>query len=219
MNKTKIEWTDYTWNPVTGCKNNCFYCYGRKMNERFGKDYKPRFWWDRLDQPIKEKKPSKIFVCSIADLFGDWIPDDTINYVLDTVRKCPQHTFQFLTKNYKGYTSVRFPNNCWLGITVTSWKNKQRQGLLPPAIFGTNLRFASFEPLLGEINLDINYSFDWIIIGAMTGQKSQKYQPKESWIANILKQADFANIPIFMKNNLKKVWKGKLRQEFPNDQT
>jgi len=216
MNKTKIEWTDYTINPLKGlCKGGCWYCYARRMYKRFKWNETIRLEPNEFSRISKIKKPSRVFVGSTHDIFGDWIPDEFINYIIRAVGNIPQHTFQFLTKNYKGYTSVRFSDNCWLGITVTSWKNKQRQGLLPPAIFGNNLRFLSCEPLLGEIYLDNNYSFGWIIIGAMTGQSSKEYQPKADWIANILRQADFANIPVFMKNNLKKVWKGKLRQEFP----
>ncbi|HDY68985.1 MAG TPA: DUF5131 family protein [Candidatus Scalindua sp.] len=209
MNKSKIEWTDYTWNPVTGCKKGCFYCYGKKINDRFGKDFKPRMWWDRLDQPIKEKKPSKIFVCSMADLFGDWLPDDTINYVLDTVRKCPHHTFQFLTKNPKRYYWFPMPDNCWRGVTITKGKAKIF------SLVDSGIRFVSCEPLLGWIDFK-GCSFDWIIIGAMTGHLAKKYQPKYEWIQDILYHADSSKIPVFMKNNLKPIWKGKLRQEFPN---
>lgn len=212
MNKTKIEWTDYTWNPITGCFNNCWYCYGRAMNKRFGKDYKPRIWSDRLNQPLKEKKPSKIFVCSIADLFGDWIPTLWIIEVLKIIAKCPQHTFQLLTKNPRRLRDFSFPKNCWLGMTITdeSYSFSATLKTCYPVC-----RFISFEPLLGEINLKHLNWVDWIIIGALTGKKANIYYPREQWIRKILDEADRVNIPVFMKNNLKKYWEGEFRQEFP----
>lgn len=220
MNKTKIEWTDFTWNPVTGCKNKCWYCYGRALNKRFGSHYEPHFWWGRLDQPLKVKKPSKIFVCSIADLFGDWIAEDTINYILDVVKKCPQHTFQFLTKNPLRYCDFSFPDNCWIGVTHTGFT---KRGYIYDGYMDSKVVIAfenkrntllSCEPLLGG-SISIPLECKWVIIGAMTGQGSQEYQPKIKWIESILNQADNLKIPVFMKNNLKQVWEGELRQEFP----
>ena len=95
MNKTKIEWTDYTWNSITGCEYNCFYCYARRIAMRFNGHFKPTFHPDRITQPHKLKKPSKIFVCSMVDLFGDWIPDLWIEAVLATIK----------------YTNIFYKNN------------------------------------------------------------------------------------------------------------
>lgn len=238
MNKTKIEWCNYTFNPVTGCLHNCHFCYAKNIAHRFtpknklGDDctqpenkklheiryksqsykygFKPTLHSYRLNEPLKLKKSSKIFVCSMADLFGDWIPNEWIYKVISIAEKCFQHTFQFLTKNPKRYYGIQMPDNCWRGVTITKGITK----IFP--LIDNGIRFASFEPLLGNIKMR-DCPFDWIIIGAMTGQKSLKYQPKVKWIENILKQADKNKIPVFMKNNLVTVWKGKLRQEFPNE--
>lgn len=121
MNKTKIEWTDYSWSPVVGCKNGCSYCYARRLNDRFGwlKDWtKPVFYPERLIEPSKVKKASKIFVCSMADLFGDWVKKSWIEQIIRVVIANQRHTFQFLTKNPKRYLEFAFPNNCWLGTTI-----------------------------------------------------------------------------------------------------
>jgi protein gp37 len=112
MTKTKIEWCNYTWNPVTGCLHNCPYCYAAKMVKRFaGKDYsgefKPMFHSNRLEEPKKKiKTPQNVFVCSMADLFGDWVPDEWIQQVLDACKAAPQHRYLFLTKNPERYSYI-----------------------------------------------------------------------------------------------------------------
>lgn len=237
MNKTKIEWTDYTWNPLIGCHNNCFYCYAQKFQKRFYRRNEVMYFPDRLNEPTQLNKESKIFVCSMGELFGDWIDSNYINRILDTVKNYPYHIFQFLTKNPKRYKEFRFPSNAWLGVTVAPrfgtsvdylWENID--SVLPMNrnnLKHDNIRFVSYEPLIRPIHLGSCFHilrddkgnprelFEWVIIGAMTGSGSKKFQPKVEWIKSILKEADKYNIPIFMKNNLKPYWKGKLRQEFP----
>ena len=192
MNKSKIEWTDYTWNPVTGCLHGCNYCYARRIAERFGREYKsfknnkglnildkpfesytkcmdisidpypygfePTFYKYRLDEPQKIKKPSKIFVSSMGDLFGDWVPDEWIGQILQVIEKCSQHKFLFLTKNPKRYLDIdeqgfANPDRVWLGTTVTSNKDIDRalELLKLPKHYNT---FLSIEPLLGPVDLD-----------------------------------------------------------------
>ena len=122
MNRTRIEWTDFTWNPVTGCLHDCDYCYARKLTVRFPANFPsgfaPAFHPERLGQPCRVKRSSRVFVCSMADLFGAWVPDDWIGAVFDAVRSCPRHTFQFLTKNPARYASLDLPANAWYGTTV-----------------------------------------------------------------------------------------------------
>ena len=204
MNKTKIEWTDYTWNPITGCLNGCFYCYGRKIYERFKKDFTPQIHYDRLSQPLKCKTPSKIFVCSVADFWGKGVLPIWREEVYNVIKACPEHTFQILTKQPQNITDTdRIPNNVWIG--QTSEGNK-----LYPPIKGY-INFISFEPLLYKPDYHL-HCFDWIIVGAMTGQGSEKYRPKKEWVENIIKQARESKIPIFIKNNVG--WKKKI-QELP----
>jgi protein gp37 len=211
VNKTNIGWCDYTWNPVVGCKNNCPYCYAKKIFQRFHKVDKfedIHFYPERLYQPGSIKRNSKIFIGSMCDLFAEWTPQEYVKQILEVVRDYPEHTFIFLTKNPKGYNKYSFPENCWLGVTITkgdAWN---------APVAEERINFISCEPLLGNVDFDINYPFDWIIIGALTGHGG-KYQPKKEWIKNIIRQANFHNTPIFMKNNLKNVWDGKLIQEFP----
>lgn len=223
MNKTKIEWTDYTWNPITGCKTGCGYCYGRRIRKRFHPDApwdEIMYFDERLDEPIKLKKPSRIFVCSMSDLFGKWISGAFREYIFDTIRRCPQHTFQFLTKYPLRYCDFAFPGNCWIGITHTG---ETPEGYIYDGKMDSKViiafekhknTFLSCEPLLGD-SISIPTSCKWVIIGAMTGPRSESYQPRIEWIENILSQAIKLNIPVFMKNSLKKVWKSGLRQEFP----
>jgi protein gp37 len=199
MNKTKIEWTEYTWNPVVGCKNGCWYCYAKRMNDRFGwiEDWnKPQFFINRLDEPYRIKKPSKIFVGSMCDLFGDWVKDEWIREVIIAAKNNPHHTFQFLTKNSKRYLEFRFPKNCWLGITITGKEElidshykirvlKQKR----------NFTFISFEPLLNKVNMHLT-GINLVIVGGMTGAGAIK--PKKDWIESI------KHPNIFYKNNIKK---------------
>ena len=193
MNKSKIEWCDYTWNPVTGCLHNCPYCYAKRIVTRFsahaetnceviwneqGQEgpnrtidepwtwdekiqpypfgFEPTFHRYRLDEPQKIKKPSKVFVCSMADLFGDFIPDEWIEEIFNACEAAPQHTYLFLTKNPKRYlilpTKWMLLKGGWFGTTATQQSDIDK---LSEYRFGdshTN-RFLSIEPILGPINI------------------------------------------------------------------
>lgn len=223
MNKTKIEWTDFSWNPITGCKHGCWYCYAKKLSQRFKKifpnGFEPSFYPERLKEPWELKKPSKIFVCSIADLFAPWTPAEWVYRVFDSMLGCPGHTFQLLTKNPERINSVldgyvpnwkTLPQNFWVGTTVTGengdWKNIEEIKRV-----NAKVRFASFEPLLGlipgEICLD---GLQWVIIGKLTGSKRVKLD--NYWVLRILNEARSHDIPVFVKNNVG--WSEKI-QEFP----
>jgi len=198
MNKTKIEWCDYTWNPVVGCKNGCSYCYAKRMNDRFRWIFdweKPEFFSRRLYEPYKIKKSSKIFIGSMCDLFGDWIPSKWIDMILVTVKENPQHTFQFLTKNPKRYLEFDFPENCWLGATITE-SNLSAIGKLVSLRNTENYKFVSIEPILGDMSLLNLEEIDLVIVGAMTGKGA--IPPKKEWIDSI------KHPNIFYKNNIKK---------------
>ena len=229
MNRTKIEWCDYTWNPVTGCwgpggtaekPNRCSYCYAERAAQRiyfnndWGQDYEmgdpfmPRFWPDRLNEPAKVKKPSRIFVCSMGDLFGEWVPSEWIYDVLVMVDKCPQHTFIFLTKNPHRYYNWQWPDNCWVGTTIT---NQQDADSRIPQLFEADCRtiFVSAEPLSGpiifpkleDISPGVNsIGISWLIIGAMTGPKA--IRPQVDWVNSLVIQAEKAGIPIFVISSL-----------------
>ena len=198
MNKTKIEWTEFSWNPVTGCKHGCKYCYAKAIYDRYKWSFEPTFRKDRLQQPLNKKRPQMIFVCSVADLFGEWVPVEWINGVLEIIKQCPQHTFQFLTKNPKRYGEFSFPKNCWLGASATNQQmfNNAKECLRPL----NNITFISCEPLLSEITGNLS-GIDWLIIGACTGKYA--FQPPKQWVYNLTNDGRKAGCAIFYKPNLK----------------
>ena len=211
MNKTAIEWCDYTWNPVTGCKHGCPYCYARKIAERFKgskawpNGFEPTFHHGRLNDPQKIKKPQTIFVCSMADLFGAWVPDLWVSMVLDACWQAPQHTYIFLTKNPQRY--LRIPGchlgkkNFWFGTTITGPEIDSRLNHLRKLPEGN--KFISFEPLLDcPSDLDLT-GISQVIIGAQTNP--DKYVGLE-WVLNICEAADRAGAKAFMKDSMAGRW-------------
>ncbi len=207
MNKSKIEWCDYTWNPVTGCKNGCWYCYASRISHRFGDSFEPARHISRLDEPRGVKYPAKIFVCSMADLFGNWVYKHWIQDIIDVAASNPQHIFQFLTKNPARYMEFDFPSNCWLGKTLTGKES------MSPVVGLQDTSFISFEPLMGD-KIEFGDMENWVIIGALSGPGSKKHQPKKEWIDRIVEQCRDYKIPVFMKSSLKDIWPGELIQEF-----
>lgn len=264
MNKTKIEWCDSTWNPVTGCLHGCEYCYARKIAERFkgsgdlreegsgfwlDKDnfevssgiyetkyalttgekpkpfepysgkitpypfgFSPTFHRYRLDIPKKWSEPRTIFACSMADLFGEWVPDKWIEAVFEACEKAPQHRYLFLTKNPFRYEQLhqkgilRKSDNMWYGYSATRskydyWFDSQYNC------------FVSIEPILENVSIvDTN----WVIIGAETGNRKDKIVPQKAWIDNIVNNCDNNGIPVFMKDSLIPiVGEENMRREFP----
>jgi len=211
MNKTKIEWTNYSWNPITGCLHNCWYCYAKKLFTRFHKNFKPTFHPERLKELEKIKKPSKIFVCSVADIFAEWTNQEWTKQVIDTINKYPQHEYQLLTKQPNNILKYNYNlRNCWIGVTIST--NSEIWKISFIKIKSAKIRFISFEPLLENLNLtDKDFvGIDWIIIGKLTSSKKIKLQ--NEWVENIINLARKNKIPIFVKNNVK--WKEKI-QEFP----
>lgn len=197
MNNTKIEWTDCTWNPVSGCLHGCPYCYARAIYHRFGRDFQPMFHPSRLVSPLKMRKPKRIFVGSVTDLFGDWVPIEWIGAVFNIVRQCPQHIFQFLTKNPKRYTEFDFPHNAWLGATATN--QQQFDSAITILQHKKGIRFLSCEPLLQQID-STDIPLDWLIIGAQTG--SRPFQPPRDWVLSLTIQGRASGCAIFYKANL-----------------
>jgi protein gp37 len=212
MQKTKIDWPWkplYTFNPIVGCKHGCGYCYAKTINNRFHyikKWNEPQFFQDRLYEPVKRQKPTNIFVGSMCDLFGDWVHEIWIKAIIGITKKCPQHTFFFLTKNPKRYKEFYFPENCWLGATVTGkqtgedWPNNLKNDAASHLYNLPNKTFLSIEPLLGSFEGYVFTNIDQIIVGAMTGPGAVK--PKREWIESI------KHPNIYYKNNIKEVISG-----------
>lgn len=251
MNKTKIEWCDSTWNPVTGCLHGCEYCYARRIARRFCHDpwntaedginhyvgipmqnehykggridpypygFDPTFHRYRLGEPARKKQPQNIFVCSMADLFGEWVPDEWIQEIFAACEAAPWHRYLFLTKNPERLCSLANDNllpekDCfWWGSTVTGKSSKRFQGRL------RHRMFISIEPLLEPLDADLG-SFgaaNWIILGAETGNRRGKNIPKRDWVENILEAAAITQIPVFMKDSMIPIMgEENMRREFP----
>lgn len=210
MQNTKIEWTEMSWNPVTGCKHNCYFCYARDIMKRFKKSFNPEFHEDRINQPLKIKKPKMIFVCSMADLFGDWVPIEWIEKVKAIVEQTPHLTYQFLTKNPKRYSEFVWPNNAWIGATAINQKMADNAiNELKKA--KAKIKFLSCEPLSDSIRLSGANTINWLIIGACTGRHA--FQPDKTWVQNLTNDGRKFNHAIFYKPNLQ--WQNPPR-EYPN---
>ena len=219
MNKTAIEWCDYSWNPVTGCRTGCWYCYAARMATRFKRPFTPAFHSERLGEPLRLGEPAKIFVCSAADLFGPWISQAPREEVLRVCCAAHWHTFLFLTKWPDQMMNQEFPANCWAGISL-DMEGGERRACSDLAMLEQvdGHRFISFEPLLAAPPEELNLWFvEWVIIGAYTGPGAKDHAPQPAWIDTILEAAARYGLPIFMKNNLRPYWAGKLRQEWPQE--
>lgn len=220
--KGKIGWTDWSWNPIVGCLHNCWYCYAKRLAIRFPKNFpngfKPTFYPERLKELKKRKKTAKIFVCSIADLFAPWTKPEWTQAVLDEIQK-PEYNhliFQLLTKQPKFIKNFNLAakENIWVGITITHQPELERGMLHSLARNYKGLKFISFEPLLGKIDLPledrISRQIDWMIIGKLTGSKKVPLQ--KEWVEELIDDAQRLDIPIFIKDNVK--WVVEI-QEFP----
>jgi len=179
----------------------------KRFKKIFPNGFEPTFYPERLKEPSELKKPSKIFVCSIADLFAPWTPTEWGYRVFDSMLGCPvKHTFQLLTKNPEriipfldGYVHKwrTLPENFWIGTTVSTQDECWRIDELRKV--KAKVRFGSFEPLLGPIKADLR-GIQWIIIGKLTGSRRVRLQ--EWWVDDLSLDAMKLGIPIFLKNNL-----------------
>jgi len=256
MNRQKppkgIEWTriqrgdttlnGYTWNPTGGCKHGCTWqmpdgsvteCYAKTIAERFTRAYDRGFehhYWrpHNLNAPLKVKEPAGIFVGSMADLFGHWVPEEQIRQVIEVMRRANWHTFQTLSKFPIRLPQFNpFPRNVWVGVSVPAGHRMSATGgaralaayLRHMGKVEAEVRFMSIEPLwfdvapvfeewLGERG---ELPFEWVIIGAASNGK-KTYQPEFEWTESLIDLLDNQNIPIFFKGNLE--W-GEWRDGFP----
>ena len=180
-------------------------------------DFTPTFHRYKLDEPQHWKKPRNIFVCSMADLFGEWVPDAWIQEVLEACEAAPQHRYLFLTKNPERYTKYGVPidfDNIWYGTTITCNADANLFNYLP-AFCHT---FVSIEPLQDNIADKHNIMFrqvDWFIIGAETGKRKGRIIPQKAWVDKICEAADACKKPVFMKESLRDLMGDDFRQEFP----
>lgn len=213
MQKTKIEWTDYTWNPIKGiCPVGCWYCYARRLYERFKMNPEVRI--EDIYEQFWPQKPSKIFVCSTFELFHPSIPKIFRDVIFSRIENQSQHIFQILTK-FPQNIDRPMPDNVWLGVSITGNRDIHRVKKL--LMKQAKVRFVSIEPFLKPIYVlssDFLRKMDWIILGRLTGH-GKKYDPFRAWIEGFEAFANAMNIPLFMKDNLKEIWGEPLIQEMP----
>ncbi len=221
MNDTGIEWVDKTWNPIFGCcgpggtKKNpkrCWYCYAEELTHRklwdcdLCNSFEPHIHPERIYEPLQRKKPTTIFVGSMSDMWGDWVPAEWIEAVLQVIRACPQHMFLALTKNGIRYYDFDLPENLWCGVTVTQAHEKSEAITLLATL--RNNAFISMEPMLADIGAALNGldtmqlpAIRCLIIGPLN-KRGHDPVTKREWVERIIEIAGAAGVPVFLKNAL-----------------
>jgi len=209
--KSKIEWTDATWNPSSGCTKvspGCKNCYAERFAERWrgvkGNAYEQGFdlklWPERLNWPLTKRKPLRIFVNSMSDLFHEDIPYDFILQVFKVMREADHHIFQVLTKRAERLRRLSrmlpWLRNVWYGVSVENEEYMSRVECLR----GTprpSLRFLSIEPLIGRIPSPDFHSIDWVIVGGESGPRARPMDPE--WVREIRDACIEQEVPFFFK--------------------
>lgn len=208
--RSAIEWTEATWNPVTGCTKvspGCAHCYAETFAERWrgvaGHPYEQgfdlRLWPSRLEQPLRWKRPRMIFVNSMSDLFHEDIPDAYVAQVFAVMGQARQHTFQILTKRHERLATLapRLPwhSNVWMGVTIENRRFVKRADCLrtvPAAV-----RFISAEPLLGPLEGLRLDGIDWLIAGGESGHKHRRCDP--DWVRDLRDRCELEHVAFFFK--------------------
>ena len=209
--ETAIEWTERTWNPVTGCTKvsaGCKHCYAEVMARRlqamgapgYERGFRLALHPDRLEQPLRRKAPTTYFVNSMSDLFHKAVPDAYIDRVFDVIRATPQHTYQVLTKRAERlpafFAARECPRNVWLGVSVEN----RRHGV--PRIdhlrtVDAAVRFLSVEPLLEDVGELELRGIHWVIVGGESGHGARPMQPQ--WAESVRRQCAEAGVAFFFK--------------------
>ncbi len=243
---SKIEWTEATWNPITGCtkiSEGCQNCYAERMSKRLAgrwgypkeNPFAVTFHENRLDEPLKWKKPRRIFVCSMGDLFHEDVKESWIDQIMEVIDDCPQHTFLILTKRPEnmwvklhGVTeevpcrflgSGDFPDNVWLGVTAENSEQAWKRIPLLAEFYPAKIKFVSVEPMLGPLTIHPKWAdkIDWVICGGETGPGARPIDP--FWASNLKLQCQAAQIPFFFKQigagNKSRLLDGELYEEMP----
>lgn len=241
MRTTKIEWTDKTWNPITGCSKKstgCMHCYAEVMarrlkamgQEKYANGFAVTLHERCLEEPLTWRGNHNIFVCSMSDIFHENVPFEFIDKMFDVIKCTPQHRYQILTKRAERmeeyFETHSVPNNVWLGVTVEAQSSRFRIDHLRnlPA----SVKFLSCEPLVEDLGeLDLN-GIDWVIVGGESGPQARPM--KEEWALNIMRQVEAQGACFFFKqwgtwgaDGIKrnkhangKLLKGEIIQEMPH---
>ena len=230
---SKIEWTETTWNPITGCtkiSDGCKHCYAAVLahrlhamhNPRYNNEFKVTIHEDLIKKPMDWKKPQMIFVNSMSDLFHEEVPDDIIIKIFDTMNSCPQHTFQILTKRPerldKLNEKLNWTHNIWMGVTIESTKYLYRANFLRKT--SAYIKFISAEPLLEDISSINLENINWLIVRGESGPGCRPI--KKEWVESLQKIAKNNGTAFFFKQwggvNKKmtgKLLNGEIVQEYP----
>ncbi len=190
--------------------------------------FDPTFHRYKLDEPLRWKKPRTIFVCSMADLFGEWVPDEWIEQVFRACEAAPQHRYLFLTKNPKRFkflreNGIKLPKGCWIGTSISEDKEEYDQYTGRTRYISDNWDtnanwFVSVEPILERMSrnsIENLTAMNWVIVGAETGSRKEKIVPQKEWIDEIADECKRCRVPIFMKESLRGLMGADFRQEFP----
>jgi protein gp37 len=235
MASSKIEWTDSSWNPLTGCtkvSTGCRHCYAERMakrlkamgNSNYSNGFELTLHENILDLPLSWKTPRFIFVNSMSDLFHEDVPVNFIQRVFQTMCQASWHTFQMLTKRsqrlFELNSLINWPSNVWMGVSIETQDYTFRVDHLRST--NAKIKFLSLEPLLSSIpNLDLN-GIDWVIVGGESGPYARPIE--ESWVLDIRDKCQDNNIPFFFKQwggkNKKKTGRlleGRTWDEMPNE--
>lgn len=210
MRTTKIEWTDKTWNPVTGCtkySSGCANCYAEIMatrlkamgQKKYSRGFSLALHEECLKEPLKWHGNHNIFVCSMSDLFHADVPFSFIDKVMQTIKETPNNRYQLLTKRAERmneYFSAReIPANVWLGVTVECAAVKDRIDFL--RTLDATVRFLSCEPLIEDLGILNLQNIDWVIVGGESGHKARPM--KEDWAISIKEQSEKQGAAFFFK--------------------
>jgi len=212
MATTKIEWTESTWNPITGCTKlttGCKYCYAEVManrlqamgQEKYKNGFQLALHPETLNEPYNWKKPKMIFVNSMSDLFHKDVPIEYIQKIFKVMNENPQHVFQVLTKRadvlryYDSEGLLNWSHNIWMGVTVEDAANTQRIDYLRNT--GARVKFLSCEPLLSDLPFLNLQHIDWVIVGGESGRSPRPI--KEEWVLNIQEQCSAQSVAFYFK--------------------
>lgn len=225
FNKTNenVDWAEWTWNPVTGCLYSCDFCYAKDIanNKRtkhlFPLGFKPVFHEYRLEAPKNTPVNGRVFVCSMADLFGKWVPDEWIDKVINACMEAPEWEYMFLTKWPNRYKMLEQLPKAWFGASVIKQSDVDRVEREMQSFETNGIKWISLEPMLEPIKFNDLTWCDQVVIGSQTAANGQPaFAPDFDWVVDVVNQCREAGVPYYLKPNLMEISPG---MKLPRDLT